>query len=236
MDTNRRHNDRISAKIRAQIVGRQTVETSTVNVSRNGVFLKDTAQRPVNGVVRIRLYLPPEQAVVNILGRVAWSGKKSGFDGVGVQFLNLDTDARKKWIEFVAHVENLDASNHSIRTDEPSREPSPPVEAERRATPRTLASFMVRFSSKNRLEHFMTNNLSQGGMFLRTPVLRQVGERVQVVIIHPDTEEDFEIDAEVAHVNEQTTEQAPKGMGLKFISLTPEVEKALNEFIAGKKP
>ncbi len=240
VENEQRRSDRISSRIRAEIIGRRTVETYTVNVSRNGVFLRDKAEHQVNSVVRVRLFLPPEKIVINVLGRVAWRGQKDSFDGVGIQFLNMDTDARKTWLEFVAQVESLDATSRSIHVEEPPEKPaplpSPPPEPERRTTPRTRASFMVRFRSKNRLEHFMTNNLSQGGMFLKTPVLRQVGERVQVVIIHPDTELDFEIEAEVAHINEQTSEKGPKGMGLKFVAITPELQQALAQFIAGKKP
>jgi uncharacterized protein (TIGR02266 family) len=231
----KRHHDRISARVRVVIIGRAAVESTTVNVSRNGIFLQDKTDRPVNGVVRLRLFLPPDRSTIEVLGRVAWQGKKGGSQGTGIQFLNLDTNDRKRWLKFISEVENLEASSRSIRVDEAMQEESRAVEEERRNTPRTRASFMVRFRSKNRLEHFVTNNMSSGGMFLPTPVLRPVGERVQVVIIHPDTEQDFEIEAEVAHVNEVTGDKGPKGMGLKFLALSEEARTALDEFLKGKK-
>ena len=160
----------------------------------------------------------------------------AGVAGVGVQFLNVDSKDRAKWLEFIGEIEALTGS-HKVSESESGLPSVGPADqkSERRAFTRTTASFMVRFRTRERLEHFIANNVSQGGMFLRTPVLRPIGERVQVVIIHPETDRDFEIEAEVAHTNEHGTPENPKGMGLKFHELRPETKTALDAFIKGTK-
>ena len=235
-DEKNRKTDRTPSRIRAQLVQKNVTETTTINVSRNGVFLKETSERAVNSLIRLRLFLPPDQKSIEVFGRVAWKGKAAGVDGVGVQFLNVDSKDRAKWLEFIGEIEALTGS-HKVSESESGLPSVGPADqkSERRAFTRTTASFMVRFRTRERLEHFIANNVSQGGMFLRTPVLRPIGERVQVVIIHPETDRDFEIEAEVAHTNEHGTPENPKGMGLKFHELRPETKTALDAFIKGTK-
>lgn len=199
------------------------MESQTLNVSRNGIFVRDVAQAE-NSLVRLRLYVPPDQYKIEIFGRVAWKGEVGGMKGAGIHFLNLDSADRDHWITFVAQVENLDHAG------EPSK-PTLGTSAERRTAPRHKASYMVRFRSPERLQDFITTNLSSGGMFLGTPVLKNLGDRVQVVLVHPDQDKDFELEAEVVRINDTPSEAEAKGMALKFLELSTERKEALDLFL-----
>jgi uncharacterized protein (TIGR02266 family) len=230
-DEDKRRFGRIHSKVRCEFIERKKIDTFTVNVSRNGIFVADTTERHTNNLVRLKLYPPPDNKPIEIFGRVAWKGNVRNQNGYGIQFLKLDSNDRNQWVEYVAQVETLDGG-HSASSHHHSPTAAAP---EKRTSPRSKASFMVRFRTAERLEQFVSHNLSEGGMFLSTPVLRATGDRVQVVLVHPETDEDFEIEAEVAHVNPVDSEEGKKGMGLKFISLSEESKVALDAFIKSKK-
>ena len=223
MDQERRSNPRIAARVRVEFVERNKVETLTLDVSRNGMFVQGEVSRPANSFVRLRLFLPPAGQAVEVFGRVVRAGAIRGAPGIGINFLETPSADRDRWLDFVSQVENLDVSPE--KGADPARD--------RRKAPRTESSFMVRFKSKEGLEGFFSKNLSAGGMFLPTPVLKPVGTKVQLVIIHPVNDKDFDLEAEVVRVNEDKTPEEPKGMALKFSSLTPERESQLKDFIQG---
>jgi len=224
----KRRAPRISSRIRSEFLEKNRVEAITLNVSRNGIFVQTDAARPLNSLVRLKVYIPPDQRTIEIFGRVARKGTFEDKSGIGIHFLELASADREAWLSYVALVEKLNAGS----TD--SLSPSAPLpRSERRSSPRTSASFMVRFKSTQRLEEFVSQNLSEGGMFLATPVLKPVGERIQVVVIHPTSAKDFEIEAEVIRINEEPTEDEPKGMALKFISLNQQRQAELKTFLAG---
>lgn len=202
---------------------------ATINVSRNGVCLASSTPRAVNGLVRLKLFLPPNEDPIEIFGKVAWQGVTRSEAGIGIHFLEIESRDRDRWVEFVSQVERLNAGDTAST---PSSAQESPV-VERRASPRTTASFMVRFRSRKRLDEFVSQNLSAGGMFLSTPVLRPEGEKVSVVIIHPISGKDFSIDAEVVRANRTATENEMKGMALKFLNLDDEKQTELEAFLKG---
>ncbi len=229
MSDERRATVRVSSRIRVEVLEKNRVETISLNVSRNGIFIKEAADRPLNSLVRLRVYPPEEPKAIELLGRVAWKGSVEGTAGVGVHFLKLDSDDRDRWVEFVAQVEALDTIDPL--SDHPHIPSIPEATSERRSAPRKLASFMVRFRTSERLREFVTRNVSTGGMFLETPVLKNLGDQVQVVIVHPDLDRDFEILAKVARLNPKKTDAEPKGMALEFLDLGEERQKELDTFL-----
>ncbi len=220
----RRTSTRIASRIRVIFLEKTRTETTTLNVSRNGIFVQDKGERPLNSLLRLLLHPPGEESAIELLGRVAWKGSVEDVKGVGVHFLKLDSDDRDRWIRFVSQVEALDALDPLAGAPEKKQ-------TDRRSARRKMASFMVRFKTKARLDEFVSTNISSGGMFLETPVLKPEGEQVQIVIVHPDHDRDFEILAEITRVNPTKTESESKGMALKFLELTDETEKELREFL-----
>ncbi len=231
MEKSGRKHPRISSRIRVEFIEKSKTESTTVNVSRNGVFIRGESKRAVNGLVRLRFFIPPDNKSLEIFGRITWQGSREDIKGIGVHFMELASKDRDRWIEYVSLVEQLDAGE-SASTSGPCPTPTHEPEQERRKDPRTESSFMVRFKTKKNLESFVTKNLSQGGMFLSTPVLKSIGTKIQVVIIHPTSGKDFDLAAEVVRVNEKATEEEAKGMALKFLPLENEKDDELKTFLA----
>ncbi len=199
-------------------------EGKTLNVSRNGILVDTSLEREVNSFVRLRIKVPPTQAPIEVYGKVARLQASEKKTALGIQFLELDSEARNLWLEYVAEVESLSC---------PTAPGSAPGSSggDRRQSERSSASFLVRFRAKENLAEFATKNLSTGGMFLATPVLKPIGEQIRVVMIHPTTDQEFELGAEVVRTNSEPTDQEPKGMALKFQELGDPEQERLQEFL-----
>jgi len=114
-----------------------------------------------------------------------------------------------------------------LSPDDHAAAPSAPT---RRRAPRYAASFLVRLKDKTRLKKFYTKDISTGGMFLKTPLLKKVGDEVEVILVHPETDQEFQLAGTVVRVV-ATVSEASQGMGIKFHELDEEQQQALIEFI-----
>lgn len=81
-----------------------------------------------------------------------------------------------------------------------------------------------------------TENISQGGLFIRTQQLKEVNQVVRLWLTLPGLEGDVEIIARVAHL--RTPEQAAElglapGMGLEFLELDFAVKQRLSDYFLG---
>ena len=229
MGIERRKFNRISSRIPVEILEKGGIKTTTINVSRSGIFIEDTVERMMNSLVRVKLIVPPNQTLIDVFGRVVWKGKVAGINGVGINFHTLEGNQQKTWVEYVLEVEKLDAAYPSHGASVSGATTGIPVE--RVNEEKAMASFMVRHKDRDRFDKFVEHDLGGGGMFLKTPVLKPEGERVNVVIVHPESDEEFEMEAEVVRVNAVSNGEQPKGMALKFITPSPDRLAELERFL-----
>jgi c-di-GMP-binding flagellar brake protein YcgR len=217
---------RITAELRVEILDKTPFETKTVNISQNGVLLLASHSREVNDFVRLRIFLPPHFQSIEILGRVANQNKKNEKETLGIHFIELDSQERNQWLEYVSKVESL---TEALKAESSATH----TLAERRKTGRTAEVFVVRFKEGKKFEEFITKNMGTGGMFLSTPISKSLGEKVQVVIVHPVTDRTFEMEAEIVRVEGDSTSQKRMGMALHFLGMDETKEKELQEFFQG---
>jgi serine/threonine-protein kinase len=79
-----------------------------------------------------------------------------------------------------------------------------------------------------------TENISKGGLFVRTEQPPARGTTVEVIIETPDGA--FKLRAEVVHVIDEATARQvghPSGVGLQFIDLSPENKAAIFRYVEG---
>jgi uncharacterized protein (TIGR02266 family) len=105
-----------------------------------------------------------------------------------------------------------------------------------RSHPRFLAekTVGVRLDLRSELKTLWTENISKGGLFVRTDSPPPRGTVVEVVISTPDGE--VAMKAEVVHVVDRATAQAvghPAGVGLAFVDVRPEHRKAIGLYVDG---
>jgi type IV pilus assembly protein PilZ len=102
----KRINPRIETKI--DILFRESgafIRSYMLNVSNGGLFLKTDNPLPIDSTVTLMMRLPGETEAMEVQGCVVWSNpkaKNTAFPcGMGIQFLKMNPDQKKKIEEFV---------------------------------------------------------------------------------------------------------------------------------------
>ncbi len=96
--------------------------------------------------------------------------------------------------------------------------------------PLNSAVVMMRLPDRAGLQAFVERDVARGGMFLKTPMTKEVGERLEIVVVHPETDEEFHLDGTVVRrVNVGPLSQ--RGLGIFFRALTPAKELQLASFV-----
>jgi uncharacterized protein (TIGR02266 family) len=100
----------------------------------------------------------------------------------------------------------------------------------RRKYVRYPAEFKVRIPTVEKLEDFLTRDISVGGIFLATEREIKKGAQVRLVVVHPKTGEEFPIVGQVARVAPKS-ESSPQGLGVRFIDMTDERKAEFEKFV-----
>jgi uncharacterized protein (TIGR02266 family) len=115
---NMRSSPRIATKI--EITFKEPgslIRAYMLNVSNGGIFVKTDKPIKLDSVVSLIIGLPGDPEKMEIQGRVVWSnptGDKSSFPkGMGLQFVNLNSENREKIGDFVDTHSN-EIQNNSI--------------------------------------------------------------------------------------------------------------------------
>jgi len=105
--------------------------------------------------------------------------------------------------------------------------------AERRQYVRKVLKTSVGMSTETNFYSGFTNDISEGGLFVATYGLMEVGSTVQIEFDLPDGGSAIEARAEVRWVREHNPySDAGPGMGLRFLELDDEAQRRITAFVA----
>ncbi|MHB8420847.1 MAG: PilZ domain-containing protein [Myxococcales bacterium] len=216
--------ERLPARLPIEVrSGGRRIQCFSRDVSRHGLFILTEAPPPERQLLALRVTLPDGAAPVDVVGSVAHrvttddSIRSGAQAGMGIGFFVLSGEAKARWDGYIDGV--------AAQAGGPA-----PAPAQRGSTRPT---FLLRLRDLNRLMEFRTRELRLGAMFLKTPVLRAVGDVVQLVVIHPVTDEEFTLTASVTATS-QGSPTEPKGMSLKISALDVDRDAAFDIFVAGE--
>ncbi|MFH1261948.1 MAG: PilZ domain-containing protein [Pseudomonadota bacterium] len=215
---------RIPAQLRIELLEDPVREAFTINISHNGLLVRMPHDREIDSFVRLRLYFRPNQEPIEILGRIASKVHAHGKEAMGIHFIDFPSLEKERWLAYIARMEAVAA--------EQGENTSPEGMIERRTSIRSPSALMVRFRGSERLEEFITKNVSAGGLFLATTHARAIGEQLRVVIIHPVTDQTYEFHAEVVRVDGAESPTDLMGIALRFIDVSEERLELLQQFLA----
>jgi type IV pilus assembly protein PilZ len=108
---------------------------------------------------------------------------------------------------------------------------------ERRTGPRYQVQVEVGLQTESNFYTGLTQDLSGGGIFVATNQIRQIGDRIKVLLTLPGQRETFEILAEVRWVRSITFSRNVEdpGMGLRFLQMSPGAKKAVTDFLTKRE-
>jgi hypothetical protein len=108
--------------------------------------------------------------------------------------------------------------------------PPPPASAQARAFPRRETSFRVKLKDMiGGEQEGATRDVSLGGMFLKTPDVKAVGERFAVEVVHPFTGVRYALSCTVRRIEKDALGH-PMGMGVQFDPLNAEERERFTLF------
>jgi uncharacterized protein (TIGR02266 family) len=83
----------------------------------------------------------------------------------------------------------------------------------------------------------LTENLSEGGLFIATHVHKPLGTQIEVSFKLPDMSEPVKVTGTVRWVREysETSDTSP-GMGVRFEHIGPEHTEQIRRFLAARDP
>jgi c-di-GMP-binding flagellar brake protein YcgR len=220
---------------------RNASELVSADVSRHGAFVVTDSPRPTRELVSLSFQLP-EEGDVEVLGMVARRVKAEEASGeqppgMGIDFFAMSQEAKEVWDRFVQRA--MDSAAQAEGDGGAGRGAAAPAEGEgegqgegptRRRHPRYLSCFLVQLRDRDRLREFFTRDISGGGMFLKTPAPDNVSDEVELIIVHPETKEEFHLQGRVVR-RVADCPLAERGIGIRFMELTPAREAALVTFI-----
>lgn len=106
-----------------------------------------------------------------------------------------------------------------------------------RASERFDLEVKVDLESDHNFYTGLTQNISAGGLFIATHVLRKIGDRITLNFVLPGSDKPVAVETEVRWIRENTALQkvdGSTGMGVRFINLSPEASAAINKFLQSR--
>jgi uncharacterized protein (TIGR02266 family) len=83
----------------------------------------------------------------------------------------------------------------------------------------------------------LTQNISSGGLFIATNVIRKIGDRITLKFSLPGTTEMVSVETEVRWIRENSAlhkVDGSTGMGVRFVNLSPVASAAIQKFLESR--
>lgn len=108
---------------------------------------------------------------------------------------------------------------------------------QRRTAPRFKVELDVSLGSDHNFYVGFVENMSQGGVFIATHMLKAVGEVLEITVHLPNSNAVVKGLGEVRWIREYSERSnVPPGMGVRFLQLEPGCKEAIEEFLSDRAP
>jgi uncharacterized protein (TIGR02266 family) len=209
---------------------------TAVDVSKEGLFVETPDYRAVGDMVQMIVRLPRGEnlRVLCSVERVVAPEESAfcgGMPGMGLRFFLMDARMRKGWD---GYLDDLARGTSPFAPDPelPEHMGEVPLELTRRRAPRREGHFRVRVKGLLRDKEFLTEDISEGGLFIATEKPGNPGVRLNLFVVHPLTQREMALEAVVRWTRSKTGPDgdAP-GMGVQIITESAEDKDAFLHFL-----
>lgn len=109
------------------------------------------------------------------------------------------------------------------------------INLSQRASPRINTKVLVRFGFNGEMSHHdYSVNLSSGGLYLASEEQIELGQEIRLEFMLPGTTQTLQCHGRIAWINQgpqRKRQDLADGLGIEFISLTPEKRRRLQQFV-----
>lgn len=208
--------------------GKKVEECTTIDIGHGGVFVSTTVELPLRQLVRVELLLPPHALAFSTMGKLVHRvpvGSTARTPGVGVQFYGLGGAERANWDGFVAYARKHYPETHQQEANlchatvvDPLHRRSERHVRTLRATPERLPDLVALYRQAVDHQH----------MFLLTPTLAYVGDEVGLQVVHPHSDDVFELEGKVVRC---VRDGQVEGLDIALAALDAERGERFDEFV-----
>ncbi len=174
-------------------------------------------------LVRVTLLVPPQAAPLDVTAVVVHTVRRRKRSGAGLRFYGTGGSARAMWDRFIGHLRDEFPlmSGRAVRLPrgehfEPMLYRSEHQVAVLRVYVRSVAELYALIEPE--IDH----------MFVLTDEPVRIGAEIGLQLVHPDSEDIFELGAFVTRAVDQ---QGVRGLDVEFLDLDAEKKQRLREFI-----
>jgi hypothetical protein len=204
------------------VADRETVQTTTRELSEIGVFVRCVDPPPTGSIVALTLY-PPGAQPFEVKGAINESVSKGGDTGFWAHYVNPSAEVAERIGSLLA------SARIGPATEEPPT--AAPVQPNRRVAPRYLDSFAVTLGGSSS-GAFRAANVSASGLFILSEEPPPMDTIIHLVIELPDGAPPAEVQAIVVRrvLPGRSKNMAP-GAGVQFIGADDEFHRRLESYL-----
>jgi hypothetical protein len=185
---------------------KERVKARVRDVSAHGLFVRTHTPLPLFHVVKLTVHLPG--GALEMLATVERRVTTFENEGAGMKLFAMGAAARARWHAFV----------------EGGIDPGVRVRPREGAT---IASFLFQPADTMHLLRIFEQRIAHGKLLYVTPPVRTLDAAIEVVLVHPTTQEEFAFLARVAELNADR----PTRMGVRFDPIDRERRRAFLAFV-----
>jgi type IV pilus assembly protein PilZ len=216
--------------------GAHVVQTTTREVSVDGVFICSLRPPKPGTQISLKLYLPGTSQVEEVAAMVReWRSSPDG--GYWAEFVNLQQSLRDSIATLLERRARAAAAGPGVPIGALAIARKGPGEDPRRAFPRVDARFRVRFGNVQDFVLEYAANISAGGVFIQTDNPPELHSVVTVTMELPDGGTPVDAQGRVVHrvlPREAKERKTTAGAGVQFIDSSDEFRERIDhalEFI-----
>ena len=213
--------------------GTNVVQTTTREVSLDGVFICSLRPPRPGMQVSLKLYLPGSSQVEEVAAVVReWRPSPDG--GYWAEFVNVEKSLSESISNLLERRARAAAAGPSVPIGAVAIERKPTGDDPRRAFPRVGTRFRVRFGNVQDFVLEYAANISAGGVFIETEHPPELHAVVTVAMELPDGGAPVEAQGRVVHrvlPHEAKERKTPPGAGVQFIDSTDEFRERIDSAI-----
>ena len=192
-----------------------------VNVSGDGVFAESVDHLPLGELVQLVAAIPGgAMTVLATVERVVLSEEAAfvgGIPGLGLRFFLMDSSLRSRWEDYLRGVQcGVEALPGDPESAEHRRDLPLLLSRRSQKEPRRSLRLALRVKDRDQLLTLFSRNISKTGMFISTTQPMPKGTKVEMAVVHPITDREFSLAAEVRWVCDEG-DSAEQGMGLALL-------------------
>jgi Tfp pilus assembly protein PilZ len=206
-------------------LGTSFVELVTEDVSFRGVFAFTDEPVKVGQLVPIELWLPPKGTSFAVSAKVVHDVHRRRLSGVGLEFYAVGRSQQILWDNFIEGLRRdfPAIAGRASRIARASR-----FDPLRKRDASQVAVLRIEVQTALDLQIIYQRDVPKGGLFVLTDEELEPGDYVGLQLIHPNTDDVFELAGVVAR---HVVQQGIRGLGIDFVDLDEERVARLHDFV-----